>query len=243
MSHWIDIHNHILPAMDDGSASMQQTRNMLEIAHNEGITHIIATPHYRVGDRNADSEELSQKLDLVRHEAKKFNDNFQIDLGNELYFSEDIIEHLRNKKALTLAGTRYVLVEFSILESYLNMRNGLYRLITNGYLPILAHVERYECLYNNINHIIDFIKMGAYMQMNISSILGSIINRRTAFCKKLMENGCIHFVGTDTHSDQERAPKMREGVSYISKKYGEDQVNQLLIENTSKLLHNQYIKR
>jgi protein-tyrosine phosphatase len=215
---------------------------MLEIAHNEGIAHIIATPHYGIG-RNSAGEELQYKLDLVRQEAKKIDENFQIDLGNELYFNEDIIEHLKEKKALTLAGTRYVLVEFNVAESYHNMRAGLYRLLMNGYLPILAHVERYECLYRNYNHINDFIKLGAFMQMNISSILGSITNRRTAFCKKLMKNGCIHFVGTDSHSDQDRAPKMRKGVSYISKKYGEDLVKQLLIENTTKLLHNKHINK
>jgi protein-tyrosine phosphatase len=214
---------------------------MLEIAQNEGIAHIIATPHYEAHSRSPGSEELQSKLELVRQEAKKINENFRIDLGNELFYSDDIVEHLKQKKALTLAGTRYVLVEFTFSESYQNMRTGLYKFLMNGYLPILAHVERYECLYRRVDYINDLIKLGAFMQMNISSILGSITNQRSRFCKRLLKNDCIHFIGTDSHSDHHRAPKMREGVSFISKKYGDGLVHQLLIENTAKLLNNKQI--
>jgi len=241
LNQWVDIHSHILPAVDDGSVNMQQTRNMLEIAHNEGIRYIIATPHYGVGCRNPDHEELLQKLEKVRQEAIKIDENFQIGLGNEIYFSEDILEDLRKKKALTLEGTRYVLVEFATYDNYRNMKIGLHRLLINGYLPILAHVERYECLYQNYGGIYEMIELGAYMQMNISSIIGKITDRRTSFCKKLMEKGLIHLIATDSHSDNGRAPRMREGISYMNKKYGEGVVNQLLIENTTKLLNNKYI--
>lgn len=241
MEDWIDIHSHILPSVDDGSVSMQQTKNMLDIAYQDGIRVILATPHYGVGCRNSDQEELQIKLELVRKEAAEINSNFRIELGNELFFSDDIIEHLRKKKALTLAGTRYVLVEFPSSDSYLNIRTGLHRLLINGYLPVLAHVERYDCLYQDFEGIDNMIRLGAYMQMNISSIIGSVTNKNTAFCKKLMQYGLIHLVGTDSHSDHIRTPRMKEGISYIRRKYGEDTINQLLFENTKKLLDNKYI--
>jgi protein-tyrosine phosphatase len=214
---------------------------MLKIAHEEGIKHIIATPHYKVGDHNPDPEELFQKLELVRQEAKCIDENFRIDLGNELYYSYDIIEHLKNKKALTIADTRYVLVEFSTSESYKAMRAGLHNLLINGYLPILAHMERYQCLYHNYKEIKELLELGVYMQMNISSILGNITNRRTAFCRKLIKKGYIHFISTDSHSDSLRTPRMREGLAVILKKYGEETLNQLLIENATRMLNNQYI--
>jgi len=220
---------------------MVQTRNMLEIAYKEGIKHIIATPHYGVGCRNPDKEELHKKLEQVRTEAKKISESFQIDLGNELFFSDDILEELRKKRALTLAGTRYVLVEFAVSDEYPYIKTGIHRLLIHGYLPVLAHVERYECLYLNYAGINRLIELGAYMQMNISGISGKITDRKTGFCKKLLEYGLIHFIATDSHSDNMRAPQMREGLNYIKKKYGDDVVNQLLIENPSKLLKNKYI--
>lgn len=242
MNQWIDVHNHLLPCVDDGSVSMQQTKNMLNIAYSQGINHIIATPHYGVGCRNPGQDELLKKLELVRIEAKKIHDNFHIELGNELFFSDDIIEHLRKKKALTLAGTRYVLVEFATWDDYQTIRVGLHRLLINGYFPILAHVERYESLFEDYDKIFDLTELGAYMQLNISSILSKLPKQRKKFCKRLIEYGLIHFIGTDSHSDNGRAPFMLEGVGYISKKYGEEVVEQILQRNTAKLLKNQYIE-
>ncbi len=241
MNHWVDIHSHILPAVDDGSVSMKQTRNMLRIAYEEGINYIIATPHYGVGCRNPDQEELLDKLELVRQEAKQIDETFRIELGNELYFSDDIIEHLRKKKALTLAGTRYILVEFASCEDYGIMKTGLHRLLIYGYLPILAHVERYECLYQNYEGIYDMIRLGVYMQMNISSIIGRSSDRKVAYCRKLIDYELIHILSTDSHSDYNRAPRMKEGLSILQKKYSECVTNKLLVENTLKLLNNQYI--
>lgn len=241
MNQWIDIHNHILPAVDDGSVSMKQTKNMLKIAYEEGIHYIIATPHYGAGCRNTDISELTDKLDLVRQEAKQIDEDFRIDLGNEIYYSEDILEDLRKKKALTLAGTRYVLVEFSSDEAYKDIKTGLRRLLIHGYLPVLAHAEKYECLYRSYKEISDLIWLGAYMQMNISSITDGYASRRAVHCRKLLDYGLIHILGTDAHSDYIRAPRMLEGLAFIRKKYGDFMIDQLLVENTLKLLHNERI--
>lgn len=241
MNHWIDIHSHILPAVDDGSVSMLQTKNMLKIAHEEGIHYIIATPHYGVGCLNTDVEVLKHKLELVRQEAQQIDKNFRIELGNELYYADDIIEHLRKKKALTLAGTRYVLVEFNRWDDYGYIKTGLHRLLIHGYLPILAHVERYDCLYDNFDGIDSLIHLGAYMQINISSITGRLSDRETRYCKKLLDYGMIHFVCTDSHSDHKRAPRMKEGMLRIKRRYGEQAIHQIFIENTNKVINNQFI--
>ncbi len=241
MNQWIDIHSHILPAVDNGSVSMKQTRNMLKIAHEEGINYIIATPHYGAGCRNPDIAELQDKLELVRQEAKQIDEAFRIDLGNELYYSEEIIEHLRKKKALTLAGTRYILVEFASDEDYGTMKTGIHRLLIYGYLPVLAHVEKYECLYQNYEGIYNIIRLGAYMQMNISSLTDGFASRRPGHCRKLLDYGLVHILGTDAHSDYGRTPRLMEGLALIRKRYGDGVINKLFTENTLKLLNNQYI--
>lgn len=241
MSHWIDIHNHLLPAVDDGSVSMQQTKNMLRIAYEEGIQYIIATPHYGAGCRNTGIEELQDKLEQVRRAANQIDKAFRIELGNELYYSEDIIEHLRKQKALTLAGTRYVLVEFAADDNYSDIKTGLHRLLIHGYLPILSHVEKYECLDRNYEGVNDLIWLGAYMQMNISSITSRYTGRRQLHCRKLLEYGLIHILGTDAHSDYGREPRMSGGLEFIRKKFGELMIKQLMVENTMKLLQNERI--
>ncbi len=238
MNQLIDIHSHILPQVDNGSVSMEQTKNMLKIAYEEGITYIIATPHYSVGCRNADKEELYNKLKAVRAEAEKIDENFTIDIGNEVYYSEDIIEHLRKEKALTLAGTRYVLVKFAGTDTYETIKTGIHRLLIYGYFPILAHVERYDCLYRNYEGIYDLIHLGCYMQMNIASFNRKITDKRMAFCMNLIKYDLVHIISTDSHSDYNRAPRMSEGLNRIRKKCGDQVINQLLIENTKKLINN-----
>lgn len=242
LNHWIDIHSHILPAVDDGSVSLIQTRNMLRIAYEEGIHYIIATPHYGAGCRNPDKEEIKKKLELVQQEAGKIDPSFRVEIGNELYYSEDIIEHLRKEKAFTLAGTRYVLVKFAKTDDYETIKTGIHRLLIYGYLPILAHVEKYDSLYQDFEGIYNIIRLGGYMQMNTTSLMGNYLDKHTFYCRQLMEYGLVHVLGTDSHSDYSlRAPRMKDGISLIRKKFGEDLVNKIMLENTGKLLKNQYI--
>lgn len=236
----IDIHSHILPAVDDGAVNMEQTKNMLRIAFEEGIRTIIATPHYAVGCINPTKDELEEKLKLVREEALKINETLTLYLGNEVFYSEEVIRDLRNNKALTLAGTRYVLVRFPKAVSYKEMKTGLHRLLIYGYLPILSHMEYYPCLFLNYESIEELIRLGVYMQMNSSSIIGPMMSKQVKYCKKLLEYQIIHMIASDSHSDHERRPKMKAEYQYMKRKYGE-LADRLFSTNLQTLLKNQLI--
>ncbi len=242
MERLIDIHCHILPAVDNGSVSMDQTRRMLNIAYEEGITYIIATPHYGAGCINSGNSELEAKLHMVQKAAKEIDPEFQIELGNELFYSQDIVEHLRKGKAKTLAGTRYCLVKFLKDEEYGYMKSGLHSLLIQGYYPVLSHVESYRCLYENYDGIAELINLGVYMQMNIRSLTGSILDPGARFARHLMANGMVHLLGTGYSSDFIKPPGMKKGLYFISRYYGEERKKNLL-ENTARLLRNEKIER
>ncbi|SHO49549.1 CpsB/CapC family capsule biosynthesis tyrosine phosphatase [Anaerocolumna xylanovorans] len=242
MERLIDIHCHILPAVDNGSVSMDQTKRMLKIAYEEGITYIIATPHYGAGCVNTGKLELEDKLEQVRRAAKEIDTEFQIELGNELYYSQDIAEHLRKGKARTLANTRYCLVKFPEDEEYALMRAGLHSLLVQGYYPVLSHVEGYRCFYENYEDIARLINLGVYMQMNIRSLTGNSLDPRVRFARRLMAYGMVHFIGTGSRSDYTQSLHVRKGLAFISRGYGEE-VKRTLLENTNKLLLNRKIER
>lgn len=242
MEQLIDIHCHLLPAVDNGSVSMEQTKNMLKIAYEEGITYIIATPHYGAGCINPDKGELEEKLKKVRQAAKELTADFRIELGNELFYSSDITEHLRKGKAATLVGTRYCLVRFYREEEYENMRNGLHSLLIQGYYPILSHVENYQCLSGNYEGIAKLINLGVYMQLNIKSLLGNPFDSSVRHARRLLNYEMIHFIGTGSRSDSIRAPMMKEGFRFIENYQGTEMKRQLL-KNTESLLRNQKIDR
>jgi protein-tyrosine phosphatase len=239
----IDIHNHILHGVDNGSVSLLQTKNMLKIAFSQGVRRIIATPNYGVGCVNPTIHDLYKKLEVVQEEAKKINSNFLIELGNEVYYSDDLIEHLRKNKALTLAGTKYVLVSFASSIDYKTLKTGLHRLLIHGYYPILSQIEKYDCLYLNYSDINELIQLGVCMQMNSASVLGNIFNKKTNYCKQLIGYELVHFIATDAHSDTLRVPTMKESYELISKKYAPHIAYQIFYENGDKLLNNEYISR
>ena len=215
----IDIHNHILHGVDNGSVSLLQTKNMLKMAYSQGIRRIIATPNYGVGCVNPSMHELYKKLEIVQEEAKKINSNFLIQLGNELYYSDDLIEHLRKNKALTLAGTKYVLVSFPSCIDYKELKTGLHRLLIHGYYPILSQIEKYDCLHLNYSDIYELIQLGVCMQMNCASVIGNVFNKKANYCKQLIGYELVHFIASDSHSDTIISPTMKETYDIVSKKY------------------------
>lgn len=238
---WIDIHSHILPDTDNGAVDLKQAIAMLEMANKANITVIIATPHYGVGCRNPEPIELYKKLAQVREQAEKINKNMTIELGNELYYSEDIIRHLRQEKALTLAKTRYVLVKFSATDSYEEIKTGIHRLLIYGYLPILSQAETYTCLYGEYEKIYELIRLGAYMQLNLSSLSQGFRNQEATHAKKLLDYGLIHMLGTDSHSVSGKSEEVKRGLRLVQKRYARSNLTDLLIGNPGKMLRNQHI--
>lgn len=234
--NYTDIHAHILPGVDDGAKDMETTKAMLHLAKKQGIHTIIATPHYRAGQYKLTAGQLEDLQKQVQREADKEDMDIKILLGNELYYSKDICSRLEDKKALTLAGTRYVLVEFSPDQSYTEIYQGMRELIQEGYVPILAHIERYDCLHRKKKRdkIQELIRLGVYMQMNVHSL-------HKRYWRKLVKDGYIHFLGSDSHNTKNRSPKMQEGLKQLGRMVTRKQMEKILIENPKCLRENKFI--
>ncbi|TAH67240.1 MAG: protein tyrosine phosphatase [Anaerolineaceae bacterium] len=239
--NYIDMHSHILPGADDGSESMEQTISMLHMAYKEHIGTIIATPHYIPGEDNPSVEYLRDIAEQVQQQAYKINKNLRILLGNELYYSESIIEELKSGKAMTLADSSYVLVEFAYGIDYKSMCRGINNLTCHGYIPILAHIERYFCLHRDANKVDELVKMGCYIQMNCHSVMGGFFNADASYNRKLLNNNLVHIVSSDCHSDRTRVPMMQTAVKHLLKKCDEEPVKKIFLENPTRILENIYI--
>lgn len=132
-------------------------------------------------------------------------------------------------------------MEFPVGDSYHRIFKGMGDLIRAGYAPVLAHVERYQCLYKNVERIDELIKLGCYIQMNSSSLVGGIFNSEANWNRKLLNQGMVHFIASDCHDDEIRTPLMESVVKTLLKKCEEGLVNEICMHNPQKVLENTYI--
>lgn len=231
----IDMHCHILPGIDDGARDEGSMERMLRIANTEGIDAIVATPHFTLGEDEKKVEAIKTKYALARKAWKKRGSQKELYLGNELLWEDGVVEALDSGKALTMNGTSYVLVEFLPDVGYAYVENAMRKMQYAGYIPIIAHVERYEQLQSRkaMRRLVD---MGVYLQVNVSTILG-----RHGFLLKhrvlgRMREGLIHFVGSDAHNSKTRRPEMKECTQYLNKKLGVTKTRQILEKNPMRML-------
>lgn len=237
--YFIDMHTHLLPNVDDGAKSVEVTQRMLQMAYEEGIHEIIATPHFSMGHHCKQSH-LSKAYLLTKEEAKKISSDLKIYLSNEIYYSNGIIDELKSGSANTIAESNYVLIEFSERASFRTINEGIRSLVLSGYRPILAHVERYLNLYE-VDRIEELINAGCYIQVNSKSFLGGFFDKRSRYCKKLAKLGYVHFVGSDCHNTQERAPTMKDTYRKLSTIVDSERLDEIFYHNPRKVLANEII--
>ena len=169
----IDIHAHILPGVDDGARDLKESIALAVSAASQGIRAVIATPHF---SRRGDPDEYRQLLKSVQTEIWKSCPDFQLYLGQELYYHEDLGDRLLSGQALTLADSSYILVEFDPAAPFSRMSRGIRNLCGLGYIPVLAHAERYGCLRES-GMLERLREMGALFQVNYESLTGRWYDR------------------------------------------------------------------
>lgn len=234
----IDFHSHILPNVDDGSTSMEETIKLLEEAKRVGFTKIISTSHYIEEYYESDEQERIELLNSIKN-------NFQgIDLclGNEIYITGDMSQLIKEKKASTINNSRYVLFELPMNTKTMRAKESVYRLIENGYVPIIAHPERYSYVQENIEYVEELADMGALFQANYGSILGLYGKKAEKALKKLLKQDMIHFFGSDVHRTKQIYPLVPKAIKKINKIISEEKLEELTLVNPQKVLNNEEIE-
>ena len=241
MEEYIDIHSHILPGIDDGAKNFEMSMEMLQIAQENGIKAIILTPHHKPMGHNAGAEKIRTLAGQLQERAGQAGLEIKLYTGNEFYYSSEMVGELEEKRVCTMADSDYVLVEFGPMDGMEHIRGGLYQVLSAGYRPILAHVERYENVCKDVGRVEDLIAMGCYIQVNGGSILGKYGLGVKQMLRKLLKKKLVHFVATDAHSSGKRSPEMAECAHYQQKRYGEEYTDRLLRVNPSQIIANRYI--
>lgn len=195
-----DIHSHLIPGIDDGSQSMDQTIGMLLHFEKLGYKKIITTPHIMSDYYKNTPEIINSGLNEVRAAIKKHNINIEIEAAAEYYYDEFLIDKVKNNEVMSFGKEKYVLFEFSFTTAPKEAGNLLFTLNTSGYQPVIAHFERYPYYFDNIQETINKLKrQGAKIQMNINSLTGHYGPQVRKQAELLIDNNWVDFVGTDCH--------------------------------------------
>lgn len=233
---YVDIHSHILPGLDDGAQDLQQSLEMLRIARKEGITDVIATPHYKRGRFHGDSKEISRRMKLLRRAAEEEGIEIRIWPGTEVYYHGELEEKLARGEIHTLNHTDRILVEFSPYENYSYIRNAAEDIFSMGYLPVLAHAERFHCLLKDAEKVWELREMGCEIQVNASDVAGEGGFEVKRFIGKLLKRQLVDYVGTDAHNTKGRSPAMKRCAEVLRKKCGDAYADAILEGNARRRL-------
>lgn len=235
----IDIHTHILPEIDDGAESLDEAYEMALMAVRSGVQALAATPHSNQSVSFMDDELQRQKMAFVELKQILLQENVPLKLyrGMEIWSSIDVVEKIKLGKLLTLNQTPYALIEFAFDEEPWWIEAIIEELRGAGFVPILAHPERYFCVQDEPELLQEWRMQGALAQMNKGSILGRFGREVERTAEVLLENHLFTCIASDAHRAYTRTTDMKELHYYLHRHYSLSEQDRLLRQNPLAILH------
>ena len=223
----IDIHTHLLPFVDDGVKDFNEALTVIKALKNQGVQKLFITPHfYRLRNYISTHEENLELFSKLKTLLKEKNIDIELFLGTEIYYNQKTLKNIQAGIVSDLINN-YYLIEFSVDESLYNITEAIHNMVAKGYKPIIAHIERYESL-NKIEDISALKKIGALIQVNASTVLGSGGFFKKRFIFKLIKKNLVDFIATDSHNNRDNL--FIKAYEYVDKKFSKE-VAQNLFNN------------
>ena len=233
-----DIHMHLIPGVDDGAENMEMSLVMMARAMEQGISQIIATPHSEVFRYSKEGGKIIYRR-LVDAAAKVCPD-MKLYLGCEVYcetgIMAEVLEALDSGRYPTMNGTKYVLMEFSQWVYPENTVSCVEALVKGGYRPIIAHMERYKHLRDNMDLVNQFRERGALIQLNAYSLFDEMDDSIKNWARRLVQERKADFLGTDAHRTYHRPPSAEHGLAWLYENVAQEYADNLACGNAKKVL-------
>lgn len=234
----IDIHSHILPGIDDGAINTEEAIEMAIMAVESGVKYMVATPHSNVPGicDNYLNKQFIEHFKEFRNIIREMQIPLQLLPGMEIFATPELPQLLKAKKVLPINGSKYFLTEFAFDEEFWFCSEILKECQSIGFIPIIAHPERYECIQDNPEYVAEWTKNGYAMQINKGSILGRFGRSAKRTADILLQRRMVTCVASDAHSSYRRTPHMGEIQEYLTYEYGQEYAKTLLRDNPLKIL-------
>ncbi|HEY0759236.1 MAG TPA: CpsB/CapC family capsule biosynthesis tyrosine phosphatase [Acidisarcina sp.] len=224
----IDIHHHLLYGLDDGARDLEDAVAMAHAAIENGITHVVCTPHSN-DQFPFDPMVNFQKLMALK---ERIGDGLTLGLGCDFHLSYDNIENqFKYPTRYTINGKQYLLVEFPDMAIPLQISDTLYNFNIGGVIPIITHPERNYTLVQNPSRMAVWLRSGCLIQITAGSLLGRFGKRAESAALDLLERNWVNFIASDAHNVTSRPVVMREAYTKVARRYGQETADRLCIHN------------
>ncbi|WP_263409827.1 tyrosine-protein phosphatase [Terriglobus tenax] len=235
----IDLHHHLLYGLDDGARTLEDSLNMARMAMQDGITHIVCTPHanhrypFNPEINTARLKEIEQELERSGHGGK-----MTFGLGCDFHMTFDNIEDARqNPTKYSINGNGYLLVELPDEGIPVGLTETFYQLQIAGLTPILTHPERNATLQRNPDRMKNWIRGGMLVQVTAGSVIGRFGRIAQHMANRLLADNWVHVIATDAHNTTSRPPAMQQAGTVIAEMYGAETARRLCIDNPGRIFY------
>lgn len=236
----IDIHCHLLPGLDDGPRTMEESVAMARMAAEAGTTDIVATPHANL-EFAFDPQRVAAKAAEL---AAAVGGIIRIHTGCDFHFSYDQIrDALAHPGKYTISGHQYLLVELPDLSIPQSAGEVLARLCAAGIVPVITHPERNRLLRSSWERLEDWVRTGCLIQVTAQSLFGRFGSDAKDFTGELLERDLVHFIASDAHDCEDRTPRLDEARDYVTRRFGMERATRLLVANPKAVLEGRPVER
>ena len=234
----VDIHNHILPNVDDGSKSINMSLKMMKHAFDQGVTDVVNTTHFQ-HPLFMDIDHSIERIENIKSSLQKKlyeNDIFiEIHLGYEVYYYENLLKIIE-QPLVTMGKGKYILIEFAPHNIPSSQKSTLFELKMNGVTPIIAHPERYKAVQENLNLIYDWINSGCLIQIDCGSLLGLMGKKAKKASLSIIKEKCCHILASDAHNDTNRNFCIKDAYNIVKHIIGQKDADKLVFEHPSSII-------
>lgn len=221
----IDLHCHILPGVDDGAQTLEDSLAMAEKAISQGITHILCTPHHNNGKYTNPKQSVIPRVAQLQEELDKRQLPLTVLEGQEVHITGDLLEDMsRDEILFTDLEDTYILIEFPTIDIPAFTEQLFFELRKRGKIPVIVHPERNAKFREDPNRLIPFLDMGVLAQLTAPSYVGTFGKSIQKTAKEMVKHNLVQMVASDAHGVTKRNFYLKEAFEAIEKDFGQEKV-------------------
>lgn len=234
----IDLHCHLLPGIDDGAADLAVSLAMAQAFVADGVTTVACTPHILPGVYPNTGPLIREAVAALQRELDQRGIGLRLVTGADVHIVPDFVQGLREGRLLSLADTRYVLVEPPHHVAPVHLEDLFFQLLLAGYVPILTHPERLSWIKSRYAAIQKLAEAGVWMQITAGSLTGAFGRNAQYWAERMLDEGYVHILATDAHDTRRRPPQLGKGRELAAKRVGADEAEHLVVTRPKGVLDN-----